>query len=431
MTGLPKGWTAATFGDLFDFKGGSQPPKSEFFPELVVGRIRLLQIRDFGSDDKAVYINDAPKWPKCSEKDIMVGRYGASVGKILTGKAGAYNVALIRWIFDESNLEREWVRRLLQSDIFQQPLQKVSRSAQNGFNKEDVAGIPLALPPLPEQRRIVRKLDALTARTTTARTHLTAIAKLVERYKLALYQSVFLTRQNQVELGMIAKVGTGATPKKGVARFYENAIVPWITSGAVNSKWVTKPSGYITDAAIQETNCKVFPAGSLLMAMYGEGKTRGQVARLEIAAATNQALAVIHEIDASKVDQEYLFGFLDSIYLEIRDEAEGGVQPNLSLGKVKAFKLPLPPLDEQREIVSRIETAFAKIDRLAAEAAKALKLVGHLDQRILAKAFAGDLVPQDPSDEPAETLLARIREARANAPKAKRGRKACARQETP
>jgi len=61
MTALPKGWTAATFGDLFDFKGGSQPPKSEFFPELVVGRIRLLQIRDFGSDDKAVYPT-FPKW---------------------------------------------------------------------------------------------------------------------------------------------------------------------------------------------------------------------------------------------------------------------------------------------------------------------------------------------------------------------------------
>jgi type I restriction enzyme S subunit len=91
----------------------------------------------------------------------------------------------------------------------------------------------------------------------------------------------------------------------------------------------------------------------------------------------------------------------------------------------------LAPLEEQREIVRRIEAAFARIDRLAAEAAKALKLVGHLDQRILAKAFAGNLVRQDPSDEPAETLLARIREARAIAPKAKRGRKAYARQETP
>ena len=83
----------------------------------------------------------------------------------------------------------------------------------------------------------------------------------------------------------------------------------------------------------------------------------------------------------------------------------------------------VPDTDEQREIIRRIETAFAKIDRLAAEAAKARKLLGHLDQRILAKAFAGDLVPQDPTDEPAETLLARIVEARAAAPKRRRGSK--------
>ena len=77
-------------------------------------------------------------------------------------------------------------------------------------------------------------------------------------------------------------------------------------------------------------------------------------------------------------------------------------------------------------IVRLIETAFTKIDRLATEAAKALKLVGHLDQRILAKAFTGDLVPQDPNDEPAETLLARIRAERASAPKPKRKRKTSA-----
>ena len=73
---------------------------------------------------------------------------------------------------------------------------------------------------------------------------------------------------------------------------------------------------------------------------------------------------------------------------------------------------PFPALNEQREIVRRIKTAFAKIDRLAAEAAKALKLTDRLDQRILAKAFAGELVPQNPADEPAANLLARIRAER-------------------
>jgi len=109
----------------------------------------------------------------------------------------------------------------------------------------------------------------------------------------------------------------------------------------------------------------------------------------------------------------------------------GSAQPQITRQSLAKLRLPVVGDDEQCEIVRRIEAAFAKIDRLAAEAAKALKLTDRLDQRILAKAFAGDLVPQDPSDEHAETLLARIREARAIAPKAKRGRKASARQETP
>lgn len=221
MTDLPKGWTDSNFGELFDYKGGSQPPKSTFQLRPAKGLIRLLQIRDFGSDDKAVYIENEPKWPKCSEGDIMVGRYGASVGKILGGKAGAYNVALVRWIFDDQNLDRGWVRKLLQSDIFQLPLQKISRSAQDGFNKGDLAKIAVRLPPLLEQRRIVRKLDTLSARTTTARTHLTAIAKLVERYKQSALGVIFASlNQASDSVGELTSLVTSGS--RGWAKYYSD-----------------------------------------------------------------------------------------------------------------------------------------------------------------------------------------------------------------
>lgn len=97
--------------------------------------------------------------------------------------------------------------------------------------------------------------------------------------------------------------------------------------------------------------------------------------------------------------------------------------PKINGRVVKATQIPWVNVDQQREIVRRIETAFAKIDRLAAEAGKALTLTDRLDQRILAKAFAGELVPQDPDDEPAAELLARIRAQRAAAPQPKRGRR--------
>ena len=71
MNQLPKGWALTKFGEVFDFKGGSQPPKSSFFDTPSEGRIRLLQIRDFSSDDKAVYIEDNGRWPRCESTDIL------------------------------------------------------------------------------------------------------------------------------------------------------------------------------------------------------------------------------------------------------------------------------------------------------------------------------------------------------------------------
>ena len=161
--GTPVGWRQLTFGDLFDFKGGSQPPKSTFISEPEEGYIRLLQIRDFKSDKYPAYIKDADKWPKCTEKDIMVGRYGASVGQILSGMSGAYNVALVKLLYPEGNLSRGWVWYLLQSDVFQHPLKLLSRSAQNGFNKNELAIFPITLPPVDEQGQIATRIESLFA----------------------------------------------------------------------------------------------------------------------------------------------------------------------------------------------------------------------------------------------------------------------------
>ncbi len=102
-------------------------------------------------------------------------------------------------------------------------------------------------------------------------------------------------------------------------------------------------------------------------------------------------------------------------------KSDGVSQSSINASKLKAFEFPLPSIEEQHEIVRRVEAAFATIDRLAAEAKRALELTDRLDEKILAKAFRGELVPQDPNDEPASALLEPIRAERTAAPKAKRG----------
>ena len=152
--------TTVKLGDICGFQGGSQPPKSVFIDKPKKGYVRLLQIRDFKSDSKAVYIPVERAKRFCELDDIMIGRYGASVGQIHRGKEGSYNVALIKTIPDESQIHRDYLYWYLLSPEFQLSLSKVAeRSAQAGFSKSDIDGFKVFLPPLPEQKRIVAILD--------------------------------------------------------------------------------------------------------------------------------------------------------------------------------------------------------------------------------------------------------------------------------
>jgi type I restriction enzyme S subunit len=160
---VPSTWQWVRFGDFLDIQGGSQPPKSNFADGPCEGYVRLLQIRDFGPNPVPTYVPEDSVSRFCGEDDVMLARYGASVGKIFMGQQGAYNVALTKIIFDKVSLYNRFIYYLLQSDLFQSYLAEASRSAQAGFNRGNLHPIPLPLPPLPEQRRIVEKVDQLMA----------------------------------------------------------------------------------------------------------------------------------------------------------------------------------------------------------------------------------------------------------------------------
>jgi type I restriction enzyme S subunit len=146
--------------EIADFQGGSQPPKSNFLYKEQEGYIRFIQIRDFGSDKNLTYIPISSKNRLCTKSDILIGRYGASVGKILTGLDGAYNVALMKVTPRSSFVDRDYLYFYLLSEIFQTNLLKVSdRSAQNGFSKDDIGSFSVKLPSLQEQKDTAKKFS--------------------------------------------------------------------------------------------------------------------------------------------------------------------------------------------------------------------------------------------------------------------------------
>jgi type I restriction enzyme S subunit len=161
----------------------------------------------------------------------------------------------------------------------------------------------------------------------------------------------------------IVDIGTGSTPATTNPEYYGGNI-PWYTSSATNNYIAEKPQVFITEKALKETNCKIFPSGSLIIALYGQGKTRGQISEIMIAGATNQAIAAMVFFESSKELKKYIKYYFLKIYDEIRNLAEGGAQPNLNVGKIKNTLIPIPPFNEQKRIVTKVDKLMKLCDEL-------------------------------------------------------------------
>jgi len=216
-------------------------------------------------------------------------------------------------------------------------------------------------------------------------------------------------------LDQLADIGTGATPLRSEQRYWRGGSIAWVTSAVVNEPYVRKASELVSPAALAETNLAVYPKHTLILAMYGEGRTRGKVSELLIEATTNQALAALVLEGAAADCRQYVKTYLAKSYEDMRRIAAGGVQPNLNLGLIREMCVPMPPLVEQAEIVEMVDRLLSVQEQLVEEGKKSVRRGARLRQAILRRAFEGKLVPQDPKDEPASELLAKIRARRAKA----------------
>lgn len=259
--------------------------------------------------------------------------------------------------------------------------------AQPHISQGYVKELEIPLPSLEQQQKIAEILD-------TADQLRQYNKQLIAKYD-ALIQSLFLEMfgdpvrnergWKKMELGEISDMASGSTP----SRTNENNFIgniPWVKTTEVNGKIINDTLEKISEEALKNSSCRLFPKGSIVIAMYGQGKTRGQIGILGIEAATNQACCVLRP--SNKMNFQFLYYTLSILYDDLRSLGRGGNQPNLNLGLLKNYELINPPLSLQTQFAERVQM----IETQKIQAQEVLVKSEDLFQSLLQKAFKGELV---------------------------------------
>jgi len=372
---MKKGWVYKKLLDVCDFQGGAQPPKSEWVKNPQNGYVRMLQIRDFTQSREAVpeYVKLTNKVRTCSCDDIMVGRYGASVGKILTGLAGAYNVALMKTLPDKDFLIKPYLRFYLLSNCFQGYLTSLGgRAAQAGFSKDDLANLSIALPPLSEQKEIVEYLDSSFAKIDKLKEN---AAKNLEEAK-ALFQSALkdaLEPKEGWEEKALKEIcekifAGGDAPKNFTLEKNKTNNIP-IFANAVKNDGLY---GYTDKAVVTEPCVTIAARGS------GTGFTLRRytpfvpIVRLIVALPQREKISI-----------DFLYYFL----VKTNVSSSGSAIPQLTIPMIKAYRCVFPPLSEQQSIVSYLDSLNEKVNTLQQNYSRICDECDALKQAILRQVF--------------------------------------------
>lgn len=449
MSELPMGWTLCQLSDIGEIVTGKTPNTKE--RSFYGGEIPFIKPGDLdhGGPITSTEVNlteaglsEVPTLPPNSIVVTCIGNLGKTG---ITTKISAANQQ-INAVIPDKNCHPKYIFHYCKT--LKDWLEKESSATTISIvNKGIFSTAPIPIAPLAEQARIAEKLDSLLAQVDTLKTRLDALPALIKRFRqsvLAAAVSGKLTedwRANKPDTSWnIVKVADIASKEKyslGIGPFGSNLKVsdyrdhghPLIFVREIRSNsFEDAKTKFVSSEKFDELYAHRAKPGDILITkmgdppgdvcIYPKDRPEAVITADCIKLRTEPEIAIKEFICYSMRSQDFR-----SKVIEI---SAGVAQQKVNLGNFKKLEISIPYLEEQKEIVRRVEQLFAFADQLETRLSDARKQVDNLTQSILTKAFRGELVPQDPSDEPASALLARISAQRAAAPKPKRGRKAAA-----
>lgn len=417
---LPMGWDKVLLGDLAEYLNGAAFKPTDWVNE----GMPIIRIQNLTDPTKPMNLTTriVPENLLVKDGDILVS-WSATLDAFIWDREDAWlNQHIFRVLPHEKIVEKYFLFFLLKREIANLiGTEHLHGSTMKHINRGPFLSHEVALPPLNEQRRIVDKLDRIGDRQRSARNELSHIPKLIARYKQAvlaaacsgkLTEDFRLSNSLSISSISLSEVCNSISDGDHQAPPRSETGIPFITISAINdgSLSLNKATRFVPKSYFESLSKIRKPEiDDILFTVTGS-------IGIPVIVDTDEPFVFQRHIAILKANKniilaKYLLYALgsDQIQKQALNVATGTAQLTIPLGGLRNFQIQLPSLEEQKEIVRRVEKMFAKIDKMEEEYQKAAKLCDRLEQATLAKAFRGELVPQDPNDEPASVLLEQVK----------------------
>ena len=385
---LPTGWKWCKQSEVCKLVDGEKIADKEY-PYLEVKYLRGTKEKSFVTSGKLI---------KKGTKVILVD--GENSGEVFTVPEDGFMGSTFKALSIQ-NVDENYLQFFIQTkkDLYRN---NKKGSAIPHLNKELFFNMPFPLPPtLAEQQRIVNRIETMFAKLDEAKEKAQNAVDSFETRKAAILHKAFngqLKIDNEelsiedwedTTIGECCRLGSGGTPSKSHPEYYENGDIPWLKTGEIDWNDIYDVEERITNEGVENSSAKIFPAESVVVAMYGMGVTRGKAAIIKIPTTTNQAVCVLQPNE--KLNNRFLFYYFMCNYWQIREQSVGGNQLNLSGKIIASFPIKLPPLNYQLSIVNFLDTVLEKESRAKEAAQTVLDQIALLKKSILARAFRGKI----------------------------------------
>ena len=353
-----------------------------------------------------------------NRKKVLAGDFVINSRSDRKGSSGLSeldgSVSLINSVLRPNDgIHGRFTHHLIRSQLFQEEYYRYGKGIVADLwstNYSEMRNILLAVPPKPEQVAIANFLDRETSKIDTLIVEQVQLIALLKEKRQAVISHAVTKglkadasmRDSGIEwlgdvpehwkvirLAYSATIENGTTPSRENQDYWLDGDIPWLSSGEVNQYRVTEANEFITRKALDECSLRLLPINTIVIGMIGQGKTRGLSASLEIEACINQNLAAI--VPGENLASDYLLYIFQSVYDYLREFGRGGNQAALNCEILSAFKVPIPPLEEQLHIRNYLEVRVMEFDTLIAEAQRAIDLLQERRSALISAAVTGKI----------------------------------------